>query len=664
MAGFDDLFDLGAFDGGFSGGSFGGYGGSTGTSGGGTGGGGGADPASVTASTTNGENTGADTNRANAWWRLIHPGMGGGEGVAGGDSVEYPGAPSWFTGQSGFGLSGNQWQLDGMSTANAQNKSGVNPFGSGGVDSNPYVAQGASAVAPWMNVPAETQKAIGWQGNGDLTNGILQTVGSGENYGGLETNPNFLQALGNKGLTYGHQDELTGSSYLNNLFDNTGKPIGTPWKTNPGSDDAFETAVDLGGAALGGVAGAQAAGAAYGGVAGAASDAGSLGAGATGATASSVGSAVPAWAAGAASGAGSGFMGTAARTGDIFSSLKAAGIGGLTGGLAGGIDAAGALGIDDAAYAKPINSAVSSGLKAGITGQPIGSAVLNSGLTSGLSAGLNAGYNGVKNMDYGNGDGGSDPWNTDNSSGGGGNTNPVGNYSRPADPNWNQDPYSFKTPANPNASYVSPDNMPSSLNLNSNSAAWPTGSPQQTSQNPIKQSVMGGGSSSPYIDPYNSMAVTGVGNSGNAPQGGFDNMAGNLMQLYQSYKNQKQYGGLASNLNSLYGQNSPYAQQLSQTLMRQDAAAGRRSQVGPRSVELQARLADLNSRNAPELAKLYGSQQNNQAQMLMSMLRMGGNVPGGLGGLWDKGQNWWNNQQNPTPPTNTSWNNDDWAPGD
>lgn len=74
----------------------------------------------------------------------------------------------------------------------------------------------------------------------------------------------------------------------------------------------------------------------------------------------------------------------------------------------------------------------------------------------------------------------------------------------------------------------------------------------------------------------------------------------------------KQIEGLQS-MQNLYAQDSPYAQNLRQTLERKDAAAGRRSQYGPREVELQGRLADAASRQqastAPLLNQLYQQKQ-------------------------------------------------------
>lgn len=77
-------------------------------------------------------------------------------------------------------------------------------------------------------------------------------------------------------------------------------------------------------------------------------------------------------------------------------------------------------------------------------------------------------------------------------------------------------------------------------------------------------------------------------------------IAGSLGQLYQAERAGRESSQLAGTLSDLYGQNSPYAQALRQQLERKDAAAGRRSQYGPREVELQAQLAGLYSRNAPQ----------------------------------------------------------------
>jgi hypothetical protein len=96
-----------------------------------------------------------------------------------------------------------------------------------------------------------------------------------------------------------------------------------------------------------------------------------------------------------------------------------------------------------------------------------------------------------------------------------------------------------------------------------------------------------------------------------------------LGQIYNRYNTSKEYGTQGKQLQDLYGPNSAYAKQLEQTLMRQDAAAGRRSQYGARSVELQARLADLASRNAPQLQQLTRSKSDERNKMYTDLYSLG-----------------------------------------
>lgn len=99
------------------------------------------------------------------------------------------------------------------------------------------------------------------------------------------------------------------------------------------------------------------------------------------------------------------------------------------------------------------------------------------------------------------------------------------------------------------------------------------------------------------------------------------------MGMYAANQAKKDLGGQIGQLQSLFSGNSPYAQQLQQQLARKDAAAGRRSQYGPREVELQARLAELNSRNAPQLNQLYNqrkAENMSQYKDLYNVLRSSG----------------------------------------
>lgn len=96
-----------------------------------------------------------------------------------------------------------------------------------------------------------------------------------------------------------------------------------------------------------------------------------------------------------------------------------------------------------------------------------------------------------------------------------------------------------------------------------------------------------------------------------------------LGQIWNRYGASKEYGSQANQLSSLYGPNSPYAQQMSQQLLRADAAKGRRSQVGTRSVELQARLADIASRNAPQLQQLTRAGSDERNKMYADLYSLG-----------------------------------------
>lgn len=343
---------------------------------------------------------------------------------------------------------------------------------------------------------------------------------------------------------------------------------------------------------------------------------------------------------GIASGAGGGAAGASASTGGDPQATLKGGITGAVGGAVAGYNPAGAVGITDPQYAKYFNNAVGSGVKTAVgggSGSQIGQSVLGSATNSAVSAGMQTGASMFGNDSY-------DP----NFGSGGYYTGSGG--SDGSTMNLNND----NTQASSLSDWMGKSNNYSSPMAGSAMGQYinaPLTSPnaQQPSMDyspgvDFNPSIPAGGAAQP--NPYKAAMMKALGltqsNGQNSP-GAFDNMAGNLMQLYQSRKNSQQYGGLADNLQSLYGQNSPYAQHLQQSLLRADAAAGRRSQVGPRSVELQARLADLNSRNAPEIARLRASQQNNQGQTLQSLMRMGGQT-GAFSTMGNSLRDWFNPQ--------------------
>lgn len=98
--------------------------------------------------------------------------------------------------------------------------------------------------------------------------------------------------------------------------------------------------------------------------------------------------------------------------------------------------------------------------------------------------------------------------------------------------------------------------------------------------------------------------------------GTFSNGLGSLASLYSLYNGAKNADNYTNSLSSMYGQNSPYAQMLRQKLERQDAAGGRRSNVGGREVELQARLADAASRVSGSV--MQGNQNSFENKMKMA----------------------------------------------
>ena len=122
-----------------------------------------------------------------------------------------------------------------------------------------------------------------------------------------------------------------------------------------------------------------------------------------------------------------------------------------------------------------------------------------------------------------------------------------------------------------------------------------------------------------------------IGTAVGGPVGGMiGGMLPGLAGLYSGYQGLKQADQLSENagntnqalqgqmtsLAGMYGQDSPYAQQLKQTLARKDAAAGRNSQYGPRAANLQAQLASMAPQVANSMSSLAnaGNSSNRQAQ--------------------------------------------------
>lgn len=133
------------------------------------------------------------------------------------------------------------------------------------------------------------------------------------------------------------------------------------------------------------------------------------------------------------------------------------------------------------------------------------------------------------------------------------------------------------------------------------------------------------GANAPQTSAVDSLiaAITGGEGGGSRNFGGLTEMAGQALGLYDASRTRRRAREQAASLQNLYGPNSPYAQQMRQKLERQDAAAGRRSQIGSREVELAARLADSQARMAPQLQQLYGEENAARNRMLSNGLRLG-----------------------------------------
>jgi hypothetical protein len=157
-------------------------------------------------------------------------------------------------------------------------------------------------------------------------------------------------------------------------------------------------------------------------------------------------------------------------------------------------------------------------------------------------------------------------------------------------------------------------------------------------------SLLGGGGGVPSNAPGG-----GIGGGG---QGGFDMsglagalgpLAGGLMSAQRqgdaAQKMMAWLNGQQQRIDNLYAPNSPEYNYMFDQMSRQDAAAGRNSQYGPRSVDLAAKIAqikaDENARLAASFARPYSEALNQNAGRFQGLFGALGNTGanGSLGGL-------------------------------
>lgn len=526
------------------------------------------------------------------------------------------------------GSSGLGWQTDNQAWGPGRDAYGNNSQVGGAGQDYTGVQNGSTSDFGWS--PGQLA-SLGFKG-GDLNVGAPTPDGqlAGSNVADYNA---WLASQGYTNKTL-YSD---GGANTSALFDKNGAPVtgsNRNWQSDP--DTAFQLALAAASSFAGGAAAAGAASSSGVGASAATnsvladSAAGTAGYGASSAS-------VPGWFVNGAAGAGAGLGGSLATNGPTGQALRNAGVGALTGGFSGGVNLASDVGITDPNYMGRFNNAVMAGGRAALTGGNVGQAVLGSGVNSALGGALQLGSGALSKMGDNTGTN-DDAWDFGASP-----ANSQANFSTGPSQTLGQSIYgggqqggmSMPNADSPMGQYTSP-----SISNGGYGMATPYTGDTGQGLNITTPNTSSQASTNPFLKMFAPQSASTP--NGNKP-GQFDSMAGNLLQLYQAHKNASQYGALANNLNSLYSPNSPYAQQLNQALMRSDAAAGRRSQVGPRNVELQARLASLNSQNAPELAKLYASGQNNQGQELMSLMRMfQGGGSSMLGQGYNSVQNWLN----------------------
>lgn len=391
-----------------------------------------------------------------------------------------------------------------------------------------------------------------------------------------------------RGLNIGlaQPNKQNGGAFWRGLFDNSGKLVGTPMgtKNNPGD---FVSMVSLMAAPFAGPALSTWAGG------------GAVG----GATAGAV--------MGGAQGAGNAIV-SGGGLDDVF---KQGATGALKGGAAGGLGSAFGTGANQFNLGGSLDLNPALGSFTNQAGNILGKSLVTGKdpTNSLLMSGANAAFNNLGSL-----------FDTGPTSSFGDNMNDFSSYnydfgSSPTDMFGNMS----LTQSNPGMQdFAFPDSV---------TGAQPSDSDWQATlkkygNNPIIKALIGGGQQ--------------PATPGQPQQGGLSQSPlGGLLGMYLGNRQSKEIGRQIGGLNSLFGQDSPYAQQLRQQLARKDAAAGRRSQAGTREVELQARLAELNSRNAPQLQSLYNQQMGNRNLMANGIVNNAGLIDlfkkgaGYLGGL-------------------------------
>lgn len=293
--------------------------------------------------------------------------------------------------------------------------------------------------------------------------------------------------------------------------------------------------------------------------------------------------------------------------------LQGALTGGLSGGLGGGmgsLNPAGMMGIENEFLRGAVNRGVGNLANTALRGGNLGDSLKSSV----ISGGLNFGGNQLANLFNQGGSG-----NMDYSLTSASNWNGFGDQGASSTGNYNPGTYDLGT------------NFQGFGDLGGygyqNSGNYGLGS----SPNMGYSGGGGQGGSNPLMGFFRNMVA---GPDGKVSGQKIGDMAGSLLGMYQANRARRDAKSQINNLQGMFGQNSAAAQQLRQQLARRDSAGGRRSQYGPREVELQAQLARLAGGMSPQIGQYQQQSAAAQAMMLRNLLQLG-NQTGAFKGLAD-----------------------------
>lgn len=356
----------------------------------------------------------------------------------------------------------------------------------------------------------------------------------------------------------------------------------------------------------------------------------------------------PGWAAGAVNGAAAGGISSAGNQQNPLAGMFS----GAVGGGIGGANPAGAMGVTGMP-GKFVNGTIA-GTASGIAkGMKPGDAARNAVVNSGVSTGANMAndfFGGLWNQFSGTNDNNSIYGSPEQNASYGSNYTPNGagvlrdigigpqmNYTPPSSLAFNPSDMSYLSDlptlsSNPamNASYADGYKPPGvsvleQSGLRAGQSYAPPNSPVQGDFSTFLNNSIT--SPSPQGLPQSKASSFSLPSSSQLGQFAFNN-AGTLAQtLFGLYNNRKQQQMLRQQINGLqglYGQNSPYAQQLRAKLQAQAAASGKRSNTDARETQLQAMLADRSASLAPQLFNMdmgLNQLQNNQFPIVLGGLR-------------------------------------------